>query len=232
LLAFARDVNIELDAIGFPLCTGEVMAGNPKMCLTVGEWQSRFLAWIREPTPEALLAANIVFDFRPLYGDTTLVDQLRNWLGGYTRDNKVFLRFMTHNALDTEPPLGLLRAFVTDDTNAQKGTLDLKTRGTRVFVDAARVFALGFALPETGTAARLRAAGALLNVEPRHVDATIDGFHFLQLLRLRKQYVPGARFEPNRIDPYALNEVDQRMLKESFRQARKLQQRLSQTYQT
>jgi CBS domain-containing protein len=37
--------------------------------------------------------------------------------------------------------------------------------------------------------------------------------------------------EPNRVDPYALNEVDQRMLKESFRQARKLQQRLTQTYQ-
>ena len=27
---------------------------------------------------EALLAANIVFDFRPLYGDTTLADALRD----------------------------------------------------------------------------------------------------------------------------------------------------------
>jgi signal-transduction protein with cAMP-binding, CBS, and nucleotidyltransferase domain len=35
----------------------------------------------------------------------------------------------------------------------------------------------------------------------------------------------------NQIDPYALNEVDQRMLKEAFRQARKLQQRLQSSYQ-
>lgn len=230
LLAFAQEVNVELDAIGFPLCTGNVMAGNPQMCLSVDEWRSRFLGWLREPTPEALLAGNIVFDFRPLYGDTTIADGLRDWLSGYTRDNRIFLRFMVHNALDTEPPLGLIRAFVTDD-DEQKGTLDLKKRGTRVFVDAARVFALAFGLAETGTAARLRVAGERLNVEARHVDATIDGFHFLQLLRLRKQHVPGAAGDANRIDPYALNEVDQRMLKESLRQARKLQQRLKETYQ-
>jgi CBS domain-containing protein len=230
LIAFARDVNAELDAIGFPLCKGDVMAGNPQMCLTVDEWQSRFLQWIREPTPDALLGANIVFDFRPLYGDTTLVDALREWLSGYTRDNQLFLRFMVDNALQTEPPLGIIRTFVTDDADAQKGTLDLKSRGTRIFVDAARTFALGFGLTETGTAARLRVAGARLKIEPRHVDATIEGFHFLQLLRLRKQYVPGAHADANRIDPYALNEVDQRMLKEAFRQARKLQQRLRQTY--
>jgi len=34
----------------------------------------------------------------------------------------------------------------------------------------------------------------------------------------------------NRIDPYALHEVDQRMLKEAFRQARQLQERLRMSY--
>ena len=43
--------------------------------------------------------------------------------------------------------------------------------------------------------------------------------------------MPGAHAEANRIDPYALNEVDQRMLKEAFRQARKLQRRLQESFQ-
>jgi signal-transduction protein with cAMP-binding, CBS, and nucleotidyltransferase domain len=43
-----------------------------------------------------------VFDFRPLYGDTTLVDQLRDWLEP-TRATTSLSDFMTHNALDTEP---------------------------------------------------------------------------------------------------------------------------------
>ena len=229
LLDFARDVNGSLDALGFPLCAGNVMAGNPELCLTTEEWKAKFLAWIRAPTPQALLNANIVFDFRVLYGDTTLSDALRNWLFGYTEANPMFLRLMVQNALAAEPPLGLIRTFTLDDDEGFKGTLDLKSRGTRIFVDCARVFALAHGIPDTGTAARLRLAGARLHVPQKHVDATVEAFHFLQFLRLRQQDLT-ARGNPNRIDPYALHEVDQRMLKEAFRQAKQLQDRLRLTY--
>ena len=217
-------------ALGFPLCTGNVMAGNPELCLSTEEWKGKFLHWIREPTPQALLNANIVFDFRALYGDTTLCDALREWLFGYTQANPMFLRLMVQNALATDAPLGLIRAFAVDDEAAVKGTLDLKARGTRLFVDCARVFALALGIPDTGTAARLRLAGERLHVERRHVDATVEAFHFLQLLRLRQQDLPAAKGNPNRIDPYALHEVDQRMLKEAFRQAKQLQERLRLSY--
>jgi CBS domain-containing protein len=230
LLAFARDVNASLDFLGFPLCAGNVMAGNPDLCRSTEEWKEKFLKWIREPTPQALLNANIVFDFRALYGDTTLSDALWRWLFGYTQANPMFLRLMVQNALEVEPPVGLIRAFSVDDLAAIKGTLDLKTRGTRLFVDCARVFALALGIPDTGTAARLRHAGERLHVPPRHVDATVEAFHFLQLLRLRQQDLPGAPGNPNRIDPYALHAIDQRMLKEAFRQAKQLQERLRVSY--
>ena len=230
LLRFAHDANEALAALGFPLCTGDVMARNPHYCLTVSEWKQRFLGWISGPTPQALLGANIVFDFRPLFGSAAIADALRAWLLSYTTENKVFLRLMVQNALEVTPPLGIVRAFATDDAVPHRGTLDLKARGTRLFVDAARVFALAYAIPDTGTAVRLRAAGRRMNVESRYVEATVDAFHFLQFLRLRLQdHAPGAG-AANRIDPDTLNEVDQRMLKEAFRQARKLQERLAHTY--
>ena len=101
----------------------------------------------------------------------------------------------------------------------------------RHFVDAGRAFALGLGIPDSGTSARMRVAGAKLGIEPRHVEATVDAFHYLQLLRLRVQDAAIGHASANRLDPDTLNEVDQRMLKESFRQARKLQQRLTQTFQ-
>jgi CBS domain-containing protein len=229
LIAFAREVNEALATLGFPLCTGNVMASNPELCLTTEEWKAKFLAWIREPTPQALLNANIVFDFRALAGATPLADALHAWLFGYTQANPVFLRLMVQNALDVEAPLGLIRTFVVDDEGAGKGTVDLKTRGTRLFVDCARVFALAHGIPDPGTVARIRLAGTRLNVNPRHVDATVEAFHFLQLLRLRQQE-RGDGADGNRIDPYALHEVDQRMLKEAFRQAKQLQERLRLSY--
>ena len=231
LLAFAAEVNAALDTLGFPLCTGKVMASNPEFCLSIDEWKVKFLAWIREPTPQALLAANIVFDFRPLFGDMTLVDAMRHGVYGYAQENKIFLRLIVQNALEVEPPLGLIRAFATDDDPAHKGTIDLKKRGTRLFVDAARVFSLAFGISDTGTATRLRMAGKRLGVQDRHVAATIDAFHFLQLLRLRQQDLAVNHGRANRIDPYALNEVEQRMLKEAFRQAKQLQRRLRESYQ-
>ncbi len=230
LLPFARDVNACLDTLGFPLCTGNVMASNPDLCLSTEEWKAKFLHWIRQPTPQALLNANIVFDLRPLYGDTVLCDGLRAWLFGYTQANPTFLRLMVQNALEVAPPLGLIRAFAVDDEPDVKGTLDLKARGTRLFVDCARVFALALGIPETGTAARMRLAGERLHVPSRYVDAAVEAFHFLQFLRLRQQDLPGAHGKANRIDPYALHEVDQRMLKESFRQAKQLQERLRLSY--
>jgi CBS domain-containing protein len=97
-------------------------------------------------------------------------------------------------------------------------------------VDCARIFALAHGIADTGTASRLRAAGALLHVERRHVDATVVAFQFLQLLRLRQQDQATIAGNPNRLDPSALNEIDQRMLKEAFRQAKQVQERLRVTY--
>jgi CBS domain-containing protein len=207
------------------------MAGNPELCLTVEEWELKFHAWLSVPTPEALLRANIVFDFRPLYGDTALCNALRDWLFARSGSQALFLRLMAQNALAVAPPLGLIRPFATDDDRSHRGTLDLKTRGTRLFVDAARVFALAYAIPDTGTAARLRAAGRRLDVQTRYVEAAVDAFHFLQVLRLRQQDLAATPDLANRIDPDALNEVDRRMLKEAFRQARGLQLRLRETWQ-
>ena len=141
----------------------------------------------------------------------------------------MFLRLMVQNALEVEPPLGLIRTFAVDDAAAVKGTIDLKTRGTRIFVDCARVFALAHGIADTGTVARIRLAGVRLQIEPRHIDATVEAFHFLQLLRLRQQDRVGGG-DPNRIDPYALHDIDQRMLKEALRQARQLQERLRLSY--
>ena len=232
LMAYAAEVNDALATLGFPLCTGGVMAREREMCLSQDEWKARFLGWLSAPTPEALLSANILFDFRAIHGNATLADALRSWLLAYSGESRVFLRLLVQNALQASPPLGLIRAFATDDDPPHRGTLDLKVRGTRMFVDAARAFALGLGLPDCGTAARLRTAGAKLGIEPRHVEATIDAFQFLQFLRLRLQDQATSHATANRLDPDTLNEVDQRMLKETFRQARKLQQRLEQTFQT
>lgn len=225
-LPFAGRVNALLDACGFPLCRGGIMAGNPEWCLSLAEWRSRFAGWMHAASPQDLLHATIFFDIRALAGDASLADALRDWLLGAAADNALFLRFMAENALRSGPPLGRIRDFVVD---RQSGRLDLKRDGTRPFVDAARIYALALGLAETSTVGRLRAAGAVLRWDEREIGALQEAFEFILQLRLQRQRVPGA--PPNQVAPDELNELERAFLKESLRQARRLQDRLRSRYQ-
>ena len=230
LLPFAESVNRKLDACGFPLCKGGIMAGNPEWCMSLEEWRSRFAKWILAPEPKALLNASIFFDFRPLYGDEELSERLRDWLLEATGKASLFLRLMTENALQCQPPLGLIRDFVYDNNKDFPRTLDLKMYGSRPFVDAARIFALANGVAMTGTAQRLRGAAGATNLGA-DVEAMVDGFYFIQLLRLRRQQaLQGNEAGANRVAPDELNELDRLILKEAFKQARKLQDKLRLDY--
>ena len=233
LLDFARDVNADLDRCGFPLCAGNIMASNPALCLTLEEWEEKFAAWIRTPEPEALLNATIFFDFRPLYGRSNLAERLRLLLLKLARENTIFLRMLAENALTVAPPLGKIRDFVTDADPAHPGTIDLKKFGARLFIDAARVFALAHGVPAGNTVQRLRQVAGATGTPHEELAALVDGFHFIQLLRLRHQHAEQLQGRPgdNLIRPDEFNEVERRILKEAFRQARKLQQRLKLDYQ-
>jgi CBS domain-containing protein len=142
----------------------------------------------------------------------------------------MFLRLMVINALDNRPPLGVVRDFVT---RGEGNTLDLKLNGTTPFVDAARVMALYAGSGETGTIPRLRAIGRHWNLESPEVEGWVESFLYIQMLRLRSQYEKLERGEPmdNNIDPDSLNDLDRRILKESFRQARKLQALMEKSFQ-
>ena len=231
LLPFAATVNHKLDACGFSLCKGNIMASNPQWCLTLSEWRRRFSSWLFEPEPRALLHAAIFFDLRPVYGDERLAEELRDWLLGVAKDRALFLRLMAENALHCEPPLGVLRDFVYDDSEEFPHTIDLKLVGSRPFVDAARVFSLAHGVAQTSSAERLRGAAEAINFAEDGLGALIDAFYFVHLVRLRNQCRSGsAPMRANRLDPRDLAEPDRQMLKEAFRQARKLQNRLVTEY--
>ena len=232
-LEFARDVNADLDTCGFPLCKGNIMASNPALCLTLEEWEERFAHWVRTPEPQALLNATIFFDFRPLYGRFNLAHRMRLSLLRQTRGNPLFLRMLAQNALSVSPPLGRIRDFVTGADPEHPGTIDLKKYGVRLFTDAARVFALAHQIEATNTVSRLKRASTLVNFSSDDLAASLEGFNFIQLLRLRHQHFEQEHGRPgdNLIRPDELNEIERRILKEAFRQARKLQARLKLDYQ-
>lgn len=230
-LAMARDINDALDDCGYPLCKGQIMASNPACCLTLAQWQERFAGWIEQGAPQDLLNASIHFDFRPLVGNDALARSLRDGVQRLARINPRFLRQMAANALQRAAPLNWLGSIDTTEVDGVE-TLDLKLQGTALFVDVARLYALAHGVPATGTRERLQAVAPMLGVPEAESEAWIGGFEFLQLLRLHAQ-LDGTTVgdNPNRIDVGRLNDIDRRILKETLRVLRTLQQRVKLDYE-
>jgi CBS domain-containing protein len=233
LLPLARRINEALDACGFPLCTGGIMAQNPECCLTLEEWKARFSAWIDQGTPEHLLKGSIFFDFRPLWGPEEPLEDLRGWLLARTSRNSRFLKQMAANALRNTPPLGLIRDFRLSGKGEQSNTIDLKVNGVTIFIDALRIIALANQIPATNTVARLTAATEKGALNGNDSAAWRDAYDYIRLLRMRVNETQAAQGKDlsNRVSPDGLHDLDRRILKEAFREAKRLQSKLSLDYQ-
>ena len=233
LLPIAREINQRLAQCGFTLCKGNIMAGNPELCLSREEWSRRFAGFVLEATPENLLGSTIYFDLRAIWGPDEGCEQLREELLGRIANNSLFQRMMAENALRHRPPVGRFRDFVVARSGADKDTLDLKVQGLTPFVDGARLLALANGISAVGTLERLRALITKGVIEALDGAAYEEAYHFIQQTRMQQHQLQARDELPysNRVDPDHLNHLDRRILRESFRQAQRLQSSLAMRYQ-
>lgn len=229
-IAFAREVNEALDACGYPLCKGNIMASNPTLCLTQQEWRNRFAHWVEHGHPEDVLNAGIFFDFRSLVGNDQLLKELRTEVTEMTAATPRFLKLMAEAACRNTVPLNWLGSLDTKKID-NKQVIDLKLQGTAIVVEIARIYALAHRIEALNTQERLAALGRVSGVPKKESSAWIAAFQYLQTLRLAIQLDGGMIGDnPNALDVESLNAVDRTILKGSLSRIRSLQQRLELDY--
>ncbi len=234
LLPLAQRINQALAQCDFSLCKGNIMASNPELCLSRQEWSQRFARFVDAATPENLLASSIYFDLRVVWGSEDGCRQLQQELLDLVGDNSLFQRMLAENALRQKPPLGgLFRDFSVARKGAEKDTLDLKVQGLTPFVDGARLLALAHGVEAISTLERLRQLTQRGIIEAQDGAAYEEAYHYIQLIRMQHHQAQAraAQAYSNRIDPDDLNHLDRRILRESFRQAQRLQSSLALRYQ-
>lgn len=229
LLALGQSVNQWLDRSGYPLCKGGIMAGNPECCLSLSQWQTRFAHWVSHGSPKDLLNASIYFDLRPLAGNIDLGWRLQAMVAPGVQQSARFQKLMSDNAQRNTPPR-FLASGVLGMLAPESGSVDLKLQGTLPMVDVARLLCLANGMIQSGTVARIEALIQGGVVDANEGQGWIDGFNFLQGLRLRVQHSQPAGVpliaNPNLIGLDTLSPLDRRILVEALRQVRKALQRL------
>jgi CBS domain-containing protein len=230
--AFAEFVRDSLLQCGFPPCPANYMASNPQWCQPLKVWKKYFSTWISTPTPEAVLNSVAFFDFRPMYGETSLADTLRDYLNTLLKDQKVFLGYLANMAIKNQPPVGFFKSFVVEKGGVHKDQLNLKIKGLAPLVDILRLFALEKGIRETSTMERIDTLRSMHSIVGEYADDFEQAFEFISLLRIHHQYeqISNGVAPDNFINPNRLSNLEKRSIKGAFQLITKIQDQIIELY--
>ncbi|MBX2842419.1 MAG: CBS domain-containing protein, partial [Flammeovirgaceae bacterium] len=204
-----------LVSCGFQECPGEIMASNPKWCVSLKQWKNYFNEWILEPDPKALMHANIFFDFRAVYGNKEITADLKSHIFSLIKMDKAFLNFFAGNALQNPPPLSLFRNFVVEKKGEHLNEFDIKARAMMPISDGARVLAYSYEIEEESTMERL-AALAILEENQAELFEELKMAYGI-LVRLRGSDGLKNNDSGRYIDMGGLNKLERQNLKNIFK---------------
>ncbi len=227
--ALAKFVSDGLDACGYYYCPGEMMASNPRWCQPLPVWRDYFSGWIRKPDPMAQMLASVMFDLRPIGGDTSLYGQLLADTLEQASGNSIFVAHMIANSVKHVPPLSLFRSFATIRSGEHKDTVDLKLNGVVPVVDLARIYALQARLQPVNTRARLVAAAETSVLSPSGARDLLDAYDLIATTRLRHQVgcIEAEGKADNFMSPQRLSDLERSHLRDAFVVVKTMQSALS-----
>lgn len=226
--ALGERFTVRLDAAGIPLCQGHVMARFPMWRKRLSEWRSQLAIWTAERRVKRVQQANILLDFRSLYGEPALAEGLAGQVAERLPDAHLFLDEMA-SLLDELPValdrLGRLRG---RDEDAPHGrALDLKRQGLLPLVGAVRLLALRHAVRPPDTRSRLVALVMCEAITARQAEALSAALERLQGLILagQRQALAEGRAPDGWVDADRLREDQRLLLRHDLREIRALVRR-------
>lgn len=228
----AKFVSDGLASCGFVYCPGDIMATNDKWRQPQKVWNQYFEKWVNTPDPSALLNSCVFFDLTTIYGDVSLLDEVRKKMLVATKRSTLFIAHLSRNALNIRPPLGFFRDFVLIQDGENKPALDLKLSGITPIIDLARIYALAQGISASNTLERLQQAAGTSSLSKISSANLIDAYQFLTMLRMQHQAqrLQAGKVPNNFLSPKKISKLEREHLKDAFKVIKTMQDSRQSTY--
>lgn len=225
-LKFAALVNKGLFEIGYDYCPAEMMASNPKWCMSLDEWKNQVHYWITNPGKNEVLLSFIFFDYSVTYGDAEIASQLSDSIFEDVKANPIFYVHLVSGALQSPSPTGFFRQFLVEQDGANKDNFDIKRRALMPLTDAARVLILSHSVKGiSNTAERFE---KLAELEPQNQELYLScSYSFKALLKFRTKQGLLHHDSGQFIALETLSKMEKIKLKRTFKTIKELQELIS-----
>lgn len=229
-LELGSKVSQGLNAIGIDYCAGKVMASNPVWCKPLEAWKRDFNHRINNPESQEMLDLSIFFDFRLIFGDTQLVQALRNHVSLSLQDRSDFFHLFAKQAQKFKAPTrgisgGLLGLGSSESSERELNLKDL----IMPIVNFARLYALKNNIQQTNTLERLNILAERGIISTNTLEELSAAYEYVMLLRLKNQIqqIDSDQQPDNVVQLGKLPDLHQTRLRETLSQISILQKRIS-----
>ncbi|MDR1228300.1 MAG: DUF294 nucleotidyltransferase-like domain-containing protein [Azoarcus sp.] len=219
--------------VGYPPCSGGIMANRPAWRGTPRQWQERFLGWIYQPEQDTWMHFAAWLDAEVAAGDPARFAACRDDLSGRVRGETQWLGWLARAISQFDHLQAENRFWRQLLHRHDEARFDLKKGGIFPIVHGVRVLALEAGVVPVNTFERLEALAADGRIERAFADDLAGALAFMMKLRLDSGLSArrwGAEIG-NVIDTGALSSLERDSLKESLALARKFKAFVSRHYQ-
>lgn len=228
-------VNAGLEQCGFAGCPYNVMASNPVLCKSLGEWERLIERWIGYLVndPRSIRQLTNLLDSRAVYGDRDLAGALwRTILKVYGESAAISHYLTKDDLLSTKAPISRWGGFVTEKSGPHKDEINLKRTAVVHIVNCVRIFTVRNGISETNTfkrLAELRKKGALSDDEAGFIETAYETLLMFRIRENLKKVKRGEKAD-NYINPAGLSVQEREILKGAFTAVSRLQKLTGSTF--
>lgn len=223
-LNLGERINHALHTIGYNYCQGEVMAMNPRWTQSLHTWKKYFTEWIHAGNPHDILEASIFFDFRIVYGEESLVGELRDHVFRESGHQPVFFYHLAQAVTKFRSPLNIFGKITGNDSGGDTIHLDLK-KSLFPVIAFIRLYAIRAQIAETNSFSRAERLAERNIISSGIFEEVQQAYRFMTRLRIRSQVDSILQNDPpgNTIDLNQLSQLDITILKTILTEISELQ---------
>ena len=192
------------------------MVVNPYWRRKVREFKTQVDDWIATLSPESLQSLSIFLDAKAIAGDTTLLNQLKEYLFARFDGHDDNLAHIAKSALEFETPVSQIFGFLYG-SHEHKSEIDIKKGGVFPIVHGIRTLALEYKIEANNTIERIKELNNRGVFDKKFATELMEAFDTLLSVRLHYRLkLSDPMNADNYINPKKLEKIERDLLKESF----------------